>query len=284
LEDDQNYFVVLGMPEDEILKFKKGEGSLLKVKLEGEQNTPIDDITKVNKIHPIGEDTTPTIGEQNTPTKVNKLLLNGEVTIPNEYNKEEKKKSEYKIEQGGSGLGSVPVQSLASASQLAPSRHTPSMVVESGNTPKVDEEVFVGNTPTQDLSQSDNANKDTTKTLDKDKPLPIVPDVRFSEELKLYKTSKYFSQDNLSRVLDIYKYYGNKYPKAFMKIETFDKVLAYLIITQLGTIKFMSLNKCLKTYRGDIELTLVHVPRLYQDMKDNLTDAQDLLKKYELQP
>ncbi|HEY5124488.1 MAG TPA: hypothetical protein VIK14_12205 [Ignavibacteria bacterium] len=138
LEDDQNYFVAIGMPEDEILKLKKGEESLPKVKLEGEQNAPIDDISKVNKIHPIGEDTTPTIGEHNTPTKVNKLHLNGEVTTPNEYNEEVKKKSEYKIEQGGSGLGSVSLQSLASASQLAPSRHTPSMVVESGNTPKVE--------------------------------------------------------------------------------------------------------------------------------------------------
>ncbi len=175
-------------------------------------------------------------------------------------------------------LGSVPLTSLASASQLAQTLHTPNIEVEKVDPAKV---VLNDTLPIVEKSELPIEVK-TLPTVEK-LPLPIVPDVRFSEQQKLYTTSKYFIKDNLSRVLDIYQYYGNTYPNSFMKIGTFEEVLVYLIITQLGAIKYVKLNICLKIYRNDIETRLEYVPQLYQEMQDNLTDVQDLLKKYELE-
>ncbi len=161
-------------------------------------------------------------------------------------------------------LGSVPLTSLASPSVLAQTLHTPNIEVD-----KVDPAKVV---------------LDDTLPIVEKSELPIVPDVRFSEQLKLYTTSKYFLKDNLSRVLEIYQYYGDTYPKAFMSIETFEEVLVYLIITQMSDVmKYMNLNKCLRTYRNDIETRLEYVPQLYKEMQDNPTDVQNLLKEYELE-
>jgi hypothetical protein len=209
---------------------------------------------------------------------INEHIINKEIKIEKEINETNNNKSVL----GDSDLERVPLQSLATPSVLAPSLHTPSVGVESINIPSVEEKVLVDHTPTEDLSQSDKANEETTKLLVDDKPIPIVPDTRFSEQTNLYKTSKYFLEENLSRVLDIYKFFGNTYPNAFMKIETFEKVLVYLIITQIKMIKRMSLNNCLKTYRFDIEYKLKYVPQLYEEIRDNPEDVQDLLKEYEL--
>jgi hypothetical protein len=233
-------------------------------------------------------------------SRVSPIQRSNNETITNESIKNDSIKNEpIKNESvvGDLDLESVAVQSLASASQLAPSLHTPIEEVQRGNSPKVEEKVFVDNTPIQDLSQSDKANENTTNILvdnslqiveelhnpmDDIKSQPIVPDVRFSEQHKLYTTSKYFLKDNLDRVLEIYQYYGNKFPNSFMNIGTFDKVLAYLIVTQLGMINHMNINKCLKTYRNDIEFNLVHVPQLYKEMKENPEDTQKILKEHEL--
>jgi len=228
LENDQNYFIVIGMQEEELRKLKetlkiveenipipnksKGEVSSPKLKLEGEQNKSIGDITQVNKIHPIGEDSTPTIGEHNTPTKENRLYLNGEVTPPNEYNKEEKKKSEYKIEQGSLALGSVPQKSCTSPAGCTTLLHTPTGVREN----RSNSSVLINNTPTKDLENSDNVNESKSKnivegTLPKVNVEKVVPKVSayvyngidIQEEIRQYH-SNLFKEYNYQYVCDIY--------------------------------------------------------------------------------
>jgi hypothetical protein len=209
-----------------------------------------------------------------TLRSINKPITIEELKI--EEDKNETNKNESVLCE--TDLGSVSLQSLASPSVLAPSLHTPNIEVE-----KVDPAKVVLNDTLPTVEKSELPIEVKTLPIVEKLPLPIVPDVRFSEQLKLYTTSKYFLKDNLSRVLEIYQYYGNKYPKAFMSIETFEEVLVYLIITQLGAIKYVKLNICLKIYRNDIETRLAYVPQLYKEMQDNPTDVQDLLKEYELE-
>lgn len=101
LEDDQNYYITLGIDDakrNEIMgklntplpDYKFVEESTPNVKLEGEENTPSQYSPMVKLNHPLDE--------ENTPCQVNILHLNGEVATPNEYNEQEKKKTEQATE------------------------------------------------------------------------------------------------------------------------------------------------------------------------------------------
>jgi hypothetical protein len=155
-----------------------------------------------------------------------------------------------------SALESVSGQSLASASLLAPSTNIPNAEVEKA------------------------VPYTTNPTVEK-KTLPITIDARFEQQEKEYHTSKYFQQNYLFTVRQIYSAYAKNNPKRFMKIMDFEKVLACIIKLNIPMAKRMDLSHCL-IYRDDIISQLKHIHQFIKDMKDDPEYFKKLLSELEL--
>ena len=174
------------------------------------------------------------------------------------------------------------LQSQAAPSVLAPSLHTPKVEIE-----KVGEKSSLPiDDDYSDILPIDDETLPIVEELPQPsveaKPLPIEPDKRFAEQLKIYNTSKYFLPDKLSQIENLYNDYAKEYPNKYMPIKDFEKVLIYLMTAALGgMVKRMGFNRCL-LYRDDICYRFKDIPQLRQEMIDNPIGTKKLLKESEL--